>query len=106
MYFYGKVSSMITEDEVIKLASLARISITEASLPKIAKEFGEIVNYISMLDDLALNPNTTPVAGKVRNVFREDENAYERKTWTKKIIEQFPHKQDNSLTVKKIISHD
>lgn len=94
-----------TAEDVKRLATLARVDVDDADLTRFANEFDSILTYVGKLDELTL-----PEAGRnlsvVRNVLRVDETPYESGTWTERIVEQFPAKEGNSLSVKKIISHD
>jgi len=94
-----------TPEDVKRLATLARLNVAESDLARFATEFDSILAYVGKLDNLTL-----PEGGKnlsdVRNVLRADEGAYEPGTWTERIVGQFPLKEGDSLSVKKIITHD
>jgi len=96
---------MASAEEVKKLAALARIEVTDGELPKFTKEFEAILAYVSQLEklDLPKDLKTEPV---LKNVFRKDENPTPPGTWTEKLVEAFPEKEENYLVVKQIISHD
>lgn len=94
-----------TTEDVKRLATLARISVPEASLEAFAHEFDSILSYVGKLNELTL-PEGDRVIPVVHNVFRVDENPTPPGTWTKAIVEQFPQKEGDSLSVKKILSHD
>lgn len=96
---------MASKDDVKKLAALARISISDEALPKLAAEFESILKYVSQLDSL-------DVSGKrderppVRNVMREDGEPHATGMHTASITAQFPEKEGDYLKVKQIIQHD
>jgi aspartyl/glutamyl-tRNA(Asn/Gln) amidotransferase C subunit len=92
-------------ETVERLAALARISIPEERKEALAAEFEGIVAYIGQLDELSLSKGGTAVP-PLHNVFRDDANAYESGAFTKDIVDAFPAKEGNALSVKKIISHD
>lgn len=96
---------MASADDVQKLASLARIRVEEAELSVFAKEFDGILAYVGQLDALSIDTmqKQKPV---LKNVMREDGEPHEKGKYTKKIVELFPQKKDNYLSVKQIISHD
>lgn len=94
-----------TPEDVKRLATLARLDVAESDLARFATEFDSILAYVGKLDDLTL-PESGRNLSVVRNVLRADEAPYESGTWTERIVEQFPAKEGNSLSVKKIISHD
>lgn len=94
-----------TPEDVRRLATLARLDVAESDLTRFAAEFDSILAYVGKLDELTL-PKSDRNLSVVRNVLRADEVPYESGTWTERIVEQFPVKEGNSLSVKKIISHD
>jgi aspartyl-tRNA(Asn)/glutamyl-tRNA(Gln) amidotransferase subunit C len=99
---------MTSVEEVKKLAALARISVSDEELPKFTKEFDAILAYVSQLEKLNLpevRPREKGVPALI-NVFRKDENPTPSGTWTEKLVEAFPEKEDNYLVVKQIISHE
>lgn len=96
---------MATAKEVQKLAALARIEVKEAELEKFTKEFDAILAYVGQLEKLEL-PKDLKSTPALRNVFRADESPTPPGTWTKKMTEAFPQKEDDYLVVKKIISHE
>ncbi len=96
---------MASAEEVKKLASLARIAVSEEELPKFTKEFEAILAYVGQLEKLDL-PKDLKAAPVLKNVMRKDENPTEAGAWTKKMVDAFPEKEGDYLVVKQIISHD
>lgn len=97
--------SKATVEDVKRLANLARIEVPEGDLERFATEFDSILAYVGKLDELTL-PEASGALSPVRNVLREDGAPTEPGTWTERIVAQFPEKEGNALSVKKIISHD
>lgn len=97
---------MATTDDVRKLASLARLSISEAELEKFAKEFDGILAYVGKIESLNVSAEAGAEKPPLRNVFRKDGEPHEKGKYTKKLVEQFPEKDGNYLSVKQIISYD
>ncbi|MDB5265564.1 MAG: glutamyl-tRNA(Gln) and/or aspartyl-tRNA(Asn) amidotransferase subunit [Parcubacteria group bacterium] len=95
-----------TPDDVKKLAALARLSVSEKDLPKLAAEFDSILAYIGQLDELALPKAEGPRVTDVVNSFRADGAPHEKGEFTKKIVDAFPQKEGNALSVKQIIVND
>lgn len=95
---------MTREEEVRKLAELARIRIPEERLPKLVAEFDQVLAYVGQLESLtaAKDAPLLPYA----NIFREDRVTNESGEYTEALAAQFPKRSGNSLSVKKIISHD
>jgi len=95
---------MATTDDVRKLAELARIEVPEDRLPKFAAEFDQILAYVGQLNELSVGKGEPLLP--YENVMRKDTDPTPRGTWTEALVEQFPKKDGNSLSVKQIISHD
>jgi aspartyl/glutamyl-tRNA(Asn/Gln) amidotransferase C subunit len=93
-------------ETVERLAALARIQISDENKEALAAEFGHIISYIGQLDELTLAHEGGPSVPKLHNVFREDSYPNATGEWTETIVEAFPSKSGNSLSVKKILSHD
>lgn len=94
-----------TPEDVLRLAALARVEVTDADLPRFAAEFDAVLAYVGKLDELTIASleRETP---SVRNVFRKDQVTHEPGSFTQKLAGQFPQREGDSLSVKQIISHD
>ena len=102
------------QDEVKKLAALARIRVEDDELEKFTKEFDAILAYVSQLEKLDIQA----VEGKplLRNVMREDGEPHEGGKYTEALAAQFParsafaeataDKEGVYLEVKQIIKHE
>lgn len=97
---------MASTDEVKKLASLARLSFDDAAIEAYAKDFENIIGYVSKLSELDIKTSSGNTVGAVHNAFRDDVNPHLKSTNTEVIVEQFPKKKNGYLSVKKIISYD
>ncbi len=97
---------MATTDEVQKLAALARIKVADAELEKFTSEFDAILAYISQLEKLELPHGSEGEKPPLRNVMRADGEPHASGAYTEKLVEQFPEREGNALSVKQIISHD
>ena len=95
-----------TINDVRRLAALARISIPEETLAEFSGDFEAVLSYISKLDELTLPLGEARVLPTMRNVLRPDENPHARGAFTEKVVAQFPEKEGNLLSVKKILHHD
>ena len=96
---------MATAEDVKKLASLARISVSEEELPKFTQEFDAILAYVSQLEKLDLPSDLKDSKPALRNVMREDGEPDAPGAWTEKIVKAFPQSEKNALSVKQIITH-
>ena len=66
----------ISIDEVRKVATLARLELSDADLPKMAEQLSAILDYVDQLKQVptdGIEPLAHPL--NIHNVFREDEPA-------------------------------
>lgn len=95
--------SKLSRDDVLKLARLARISLSEEEVDTYANELSAILGYVEQLSSVdvsGLQP-TNQVTG-LTNVMRKDEvrhYGYEPHD----LLKNVPETQDNQLKVKRMI---
>lgn len=93
-----------TRDDVLKLARLARIDVSEDEVEAFAREFSEILQYVEQLqavDVSGLQP-TSQVTG-LTNVTRNDEirdYGYDASD----LLKNVPKTQNNQIKVKRMIT--
>lgn len=95
--------SNLTREEVLKLARLSRLALTEEEIVKFQGELSSIIEYFELLekaDTEGLEP-TSQVTGLV-NVFRADEVA-EQGTKPAELLELLPEREDDYIKVKRMI---
>lgn len=97
---------MATTEEVKKLAALARIRVGDAELEKFTSEFDAILAYIGQLEALDVSHSKDVQKPPLHNVMRADGEPHETGKYTKKLVEQFPARVADALSVKQIIQHD
>lgn len=66
--------TIINKKQVVHLAALANLKLTESEKSKFAVQLGETINYVEKLSELSVEgvPPTSQTTG-LKNVFREDE---------------------------------
>jgi aspartyl/glutamyl-tRNA(Asn/Gln) amidotransferase C subunit len=93
--------------EVLKLATLARIEISDAEAESLSHEFEAILNYVGEVkgatDLYQPSPNLGEGKGEMYNVFRADENPHESGKFTEAILKEAPAGEGDFIKVKKII---
>jgi aspartyl-tRNA(Asn)/glutamyl-tRNA(Gln) amidotransferase subunit C len=94
----------MNKEEVLKLAKLARIDISEAEAESLSKEFGSILSYVGEIK----NANLTHVEAKkedfmLRNVMREDTEPHESGIHTEALLNEAPKRKGDYVEVKKIL---
>ncbi len=97
----------MTKEEVIHLAKLARIELSDTELQKFTKEMSAILTYVSsikeMVDDEVVDG---PTVGDRFNVFRPDVASNEPDSLTKEILAEMPETEGRFLVVKKILQSE
>lgn len=100
---YYVLMSKLSRDDVLKLASLAKISIDDEEIDKFAEELSVILGYVEQLsavDVTGLQP-TNQVTG-LTNVTRPDvvvNYGYEPRD----LLKNVPFNQENQIKVKRMI---
>lgn len=96
---------MITKEEVLKLADLARIEVFDNEVEGIRQKMEGVLGYVSEVQNLSEEDaiSTIPEAGENRNVFREDTEPHETGKYTESIIKNAPEKEGNYIKVRKIL---
>ncbi len=92
----------MTIDDVNKLATLARIEMSDAEKQEFLGNMESILNYIDIIKNATIEGVEREV-GDLRNVMREDENPYEGGEFTDKILNQAPSTEDGFVKVKQIL---
>jgi len=93
----------LTRDDVLKLARLARLTITDEEIEQYRKELSDILQYVAQLQQVdvsGLQP-TTQVTG-LTNVMREDE-VIDYGSSPDALLRIVPNTQDRLIKVKRMI---
>jgi aspartyl-tRNA(Asn)/glutamyl-tRNA(Gln) amidotransferase subunit C len=93
----------LTRDDVLKLAALAKLRLSDDEIERLRPELSEILNYVKVLDKVdteGLEP-TYQVTG-LKNVMRKDETKdYGYKTAD--LLKNAPAVQDGQFKVKRVL---
>jgi aspartyl-tRNA(Asn)/glutamyl-tRNA(Gln) amidotransferase subunit C len=93
----------ITKDDVIKVANLARLDLTEAEIDEFAPQLNAILNYFEELQELDTeNVEPTTRAIDINNITRSDE----QKTYPDResLLNSAPDREDDFFRVPQILS--
>ncbi|MDD5165031.1 MAG: Asp-tRNA(Asn)/Glu-tRNA(Gln) amidotransferase subunit GatC, partial [Candidatus Pacebacteria bacterium] len=96
-------SSMITPAELEKLATLARIKLTDADKSSLIKEFDSILGYVDQLKKVEVSLDTDGRVGAVKNVMRPDEVHSTSQSDREGLLDEAPHRVGDFIAVKKMI---
>ena len=98
-----KNMTKITNEEVKKVANLARLELNEDEINNHAEQLEKILKYIKQLEAIDTNDvSCTTRAIEVTNVFRKDEN--KNFDCTEELLELGPSREDKYFKVPKIIN--
>lgn len=96
--------SRMNREEITHLATLARIRLGEAELVNLEKELSSIVEYVSVVSEIAADDaEAAPKVGARFNIFRKDEVTNQGDQYTKDILAEMPKTEGRYLAVKKIL---
>lgn len=88
----------ILKKEVLKIANLSRIALSENEIPMMSKQLGEVLTYAHCVCDIAAEVTFIPV--KNVNVFREDVAVSND---AKAIVAQAPETTQNYFVVPMVL---
>ena len=95
--------SKLTRDDVLKLALLSRLKLSDEEVERFREELSEILGYVEMLDKVdvgGLKP-TYQVTG-LKNVTRPDE-VKDYKSSLESLLKNAPAVQDGQFKVKRVL---
>ena len=92
----------LTKDEVLKLAKLSRLKLTDDEVEKYQNELSSIIEYVNQLEsaDVAGLEPTYQVTG-LTNVFREDELTEQAEQ--AKLLKNVPSTDATHIKVKRMV---
>lgn len=90
-------------EDIIALADLARIELTDTEIDRFANEFDGILAYVASVKDLVGEVAAEPKIGVVANVLREDEDPHEPNMYSEDLLSLAPDRSGRYVRVKKIL---
>ena len=95
---------MISPKEVLHIAKLARIELTDAELVKFQKELAAVLDYFEILQEVDVS-SVAPMTHAVplANVHRPDETKTKANDMASRLLEMAPETKDGYLKVKPIL---
>ena len=93
---------MADKVDVVALAKLARLEVSEAELKKLEKEIPAILEFVDTIQKAKVGKEAKSPA--LRNVMRADEDPIESGTYTEKILAAAPARDGDRVAVKQVIS--
>jgi aspartyl-tRNA(Asn)/glutamyl-tRNA(Gln) amidotransferase subunit C len=101
---YVQIMGQLLRDDILKLAQLSRLALTDEETDEFASEISEILKYVEQLQEVEIEGivPTNQVTG-LTNVMRDDEEidyGYNPQD----LLKNVPTVEDNQLKVKRMIS--
>ena len=94
----------ITKDQILHLAKLAQLDLTNEEVDKFSTQISSILQYIDKVKDVKISDDVARDFRKT-NIFREDKNPHEAGEHRDAILEEMPQIENNLLVVKKILNN-
>lgn len=99
---YGYNSDMNTKD-ILGLAALSRLEITETDAESYQKDFAGIIDYINTISSVDVPIEENYQTNLATNMMRSDEGVYEPGSFTEDILKEAPAAEDGYFKVKKVL---
>lgn len=96
----------MNREEILHLGKLARIRIEEAEIEPLKRDIGAVLDYVSVVKDIAGDGTPTKQVGPVHNVFRADVVTNEAGANSELLLKEAPATRQNMVVVKKILNTD
>jgi aspartyl-tRNA(Asn)/glutamyl-tRNA(Gln) amidotransferase subunit C len=93
-------------DDIKRLATLARIELTQEEAEVFAKDISSIVGYVSEIKEITGDAPEEKVIGALYNVMREDTNPHEPGLYTEDLLSSAPEREGQYVKVKKILDQN
>lgn len=91
-------------EEIVHLATLSRIRLSDTELSNLEGELSSIVEYVSVVKDIAADDaDSLPQVGVRHNIFRKDVVTNQPDQYTKDILAEMPQTEGRYMAVKKIL---
>lgn len=95
----------MTRDEIVHLANLSRVALSERELDSLETDLPSILAYVSAVTAIAADETTeVPQVGVRHNVFRADEITNEPGKYTNALLDEMPERAGQYMKVQKILS--
>lgn len=97
---------IMTKEEIRTLGSLSRIALTEQEIEVFNQEIDAILEYVSVVKNIAGTESNTKSLGARYNVLRTDEVTNTPGQYTEGMLQAMPKTNGQFLAVKKILKQE
>jgi len=98
------MTDMISNEDVLKLAELSRLSLSKSEIERFKGEISSILEYVDSINEVELKEVESEV--DTLNVLREDSITNEPDEYTEALLSMAPEREGRFLKVQKILSQD
>jgi aspartyl-tRNA(Asn)/glutamyl-tRNA(Gln) amidotransferase subunit C len=91
------------KEDIERLATLARIELTETEAVSFAEDISSILGYVSEIKDITGGKDAEKVVGALYNVMREDGEPHAGGLYTEDLLDAAPEREGQYVKVKKIL---
>ncbi len=91
------------KEEILHLAELARLEITDEEAEAYKKDFEGILGYIDLIKNVDIEFDDFYETSSVQNAMREDDEVYEAGSFTEDLLAEAPHREGDYIKVKKVL---
>jgi len=95
----GRMSN--TKVDIKALAALAKLSVSDVELARLENELPAILSFVETIQKVAAD--SPAVESKLRNVMRDDTDAYPAGTYTEALLSAAPAREGNRVLVKQVL---
>ncbi len=88
--------------DIVALAKLARLEVSDAEVAKLEKEIPDILKFVETIQKADIS-GVTETKG-LHNAMRADENPIESGKYTEALLKAAPAREGNRVAVKQVIS--
>ncbi len=94
------------KDDIMRLANLARIELTDSEAEAFTGEISGILGYVSAVKEITGDAPEEKVIGAVYNVMRSDTESHESGVFSDDLLALAPSRTGQYVKVKKILEQD
>lgn len=96
----------MNKEDIVRLGNLARIKISDQEAEALTGDISAVLEYVSVVNDIAAETGDTKQVGAVYNVFREDVVTVAPNAHTENLLAEAPAVKGRHVAVKKILNTD
>jgi len=89
--------------DILTLASLSRLEITDAEAEAYKKDFDGILNYVDSIASVDISNSKHYETNVIKNIMRSDDDVYKAGLFTDDILKEAPNSKDGYFKVKKVL---